>query len=81
MPSQRVLEPELLDHASDELAQANLRDLRFINRWLGGHSTLRYALRGYESSHVLDVGAASGEVARVLPEARVVSVDLQWRNL
>ena len=80
MASRRI-EPELLDDASPEDARANLADLRRINRWFGGESTLRYALRGYERASILDVGAASGEVARLLPDARVVSLDLHHRNL
>jgi ubiquinone/menaquinone biosynthesis C-methylase UbiE len=38
-------------------------------------------LKGHEGASILDVGAASGEVARLLPTARVVSLDLQYRNL
>lgn len=79
--SKRVIEPELLDHASDADVQANLADLRRINRWFGGESALRYALKGYERASILDVGAASGEVARLLPNALVVSLDWQIRNL
>ena len=77
----RIIEPEWLDQASEEQAQANLADIRRINRWLGGESVLRYALKGFESASILDVGAASGEIARLLPRARVVSLDLHARNL
>ncbi len=77
----RRIEPELLDLATDDEARANLADLRRINRWFGGHSALRHVLRGYERASILDVGAASGEVTRVFPAARVVSLDMQLRNL
>jgi SAM-dependent methyltransferase len=85
----RVIEPELLETASDHEARANLRDLRRINRWLGGHTVVRseiarcYSAR--DSFSVLDVGAASGDLAaslqRHFPLAHVVSCDTSLRNL
>jgi SAM-dependent methyltransferase len=77
----RVIEPERMDHALDAEVQTCLADLRWLNRWFGGEATLRRAFKGYERASILDIGAASGEVARFLPNARVVSLDLQCRNL
>jgi 2-polyprenyl-3-methyl-5-hydroxy-6-metoxy-1,4-benzoquinol methylase len=79
--TQRIIEQEQMDHAPDREVQESLADLRRLNHWFGGESTLRYALKGYERASILDIGAASGEVARSMPNARVVSLDLQCRNL
>lgn len=86
---QRVIVPELLDHASDEEAAANLKDLVRINRWIGGHRILLRHLRRFASPAdrftMLDVGAASGDMAaavrREFPRAVVISMDLLERNL
>ena len=77
----RIIEQERMDHAPDHEVRTCLADLRRINHWFGGESTLRHALKSYERASILDIGAASGEVARLLPTARVVSLDLQHRNL
>jgi SAM-dependent methyltransferase len=85
----RLIEPELLDHLPAEEARENLADLVRINRHFGGHSVLRKALgeiaRADESFSVLDVGAASGDAARVIgasfPRASVTSLDQNAVNL
>ena len=87
--SRRVIRPELLDGAGDEEAAVNLADLRSINRWLGGHAVLRGCLRRWfrtqDSFRMLDIGAASGDGARVVrnafPRCQVISLDLLRRNL
>lgn len=89
MFAKRKIEPELLDHLDPELARPNLADLVRINRDFGGHSTLRSLLREAirlgEPFSLLDVGAASGDAARLIsseyPEASVVSLDRNWTNL
>jgi 2-polyprenyl-3-methyl-5-hydroxy-6-metoxy-1,4-benzoquinol methylase len=86
---ERVIERELLETASDHEARANLRDLRKINRWLGGHSVVRSEISRYYSARdafsVLDVGSASGDMAgslrRHFPLATVFSCDTSLRNL
>jgi Methyltransferase domain len=89
MFSKRKIQPELLDHCTQELARANLADLVRINRNFGGHSTLRrllskVAVRG-ESFSLLDIGAASGDSAGLIreayPRAVVTSVDYSAVNL
>ena len=85
----RVIVPELLDDATDEEAAENLADLVRINRWIGGHRILLRHLRRFvaptDRFTLLDVGAASGDMARVVqrefPRAVVVSLDHQARNL
>lgn len=86
---ERIIVPELLDNAPDEEAERNLQELRFINRWFGGHRVLRSSLRRlYEPGDaftMLDVGAATGDVARTVssafPQSRVTCLDWQERNL
>jgi len=79
-----------LDHVSPEEARPNLEDLVRINEKFGGHSVLRKTLaqavgaKGHKFS-MLDVGAASGDSARVIrelyPGATVTSLDYNWTNL
>ncbi len=67
----RVVIPELLDRdgGSAKEVESSLRDLGMINRWFGGVATLRAMLErvatesGRRELSLLDVGAASGEVA------------------
>ena len=87
--SQRAIEPELLDHADPEEARVNLADLIRINRYFGGHSTIRKMLaevvRDGAGFSVLDVAAASGdtsiEIRRQYPQAAVTSLDYNAVNL
>lgn len=87
--SARLIQPELLDHVPPEIARPNLADLIRINRYLGGHSILRGMLQKLvqpgEAFTLLDVGAASGDSARLIqtwyPAARVVSLDYNFTNL
>lgn len=87
--TKRIIVPELLDHATDEEAAANLADLVRINRWIGGHRILLRHLRRFATPAdrftFLDVGAASGDMARVVqrefPRAVVISLDVVARNL
>ncbi|MEO8661782.1 MAG: methyltransferase domain-containing protein [Bryobacteraceae bacterium] len=72
-----------MDSAAPELARGALRDLVRINRFLGGHIVLRSMLSRLvhrdEEFSVLDVGAASGDMAaqirRRYPRATVVCLD------
>lgn len=85
----RYIEPELLDDEAPERAAASLRDLVRINRLLGGHRVLLDALRRCfrpdEAFTMLDVGAASGDAARLVrehfPRVRVTSVDYRFTHL
>jgi ubiquinone/menaquinone biosynthesis C-methylase UbiE len=84
----RLIEPEELDHATPEEARPNLADLVRINRRFGGHSVLRNVLKQAtpaSNARFLDIGAASGDTARVIqqmyPAARITSLDCNATNL
>jgi ubiquinone/menaquinone biosynthesis C-methylase UbiE len=87
--SKRRIEQELLEHAADEDARANLAQIVRLNRYFGGHAVLRKALaqtvNGNPAFSLLDIGAASGDTAvvvnRIYPTATVTSVDLNPINL
>ncbi len=87
--SKRIIEPELLDHLSPEEARLNLADLVRINRGFGGHSVIRKTLARVAAKNdaftLLDIGAASGDTARLVqalyPAASVTSLDLHPVNL
>lgn len=83
LANERVIIPELLDHASPQVARDNLTDLVRINRFFGGHLVLRQILGQFvhrqDSFSMLDVGAASGDMGEVVrrryPRATVISLD------
>jgi hypothetical protein len=85
----RVIEPELLDHAPPAEAARNLAELRFINRYLGGHGIAIGRLRQLYSAGdrftFADIGAASGDIVAAarerFPHMRAVNFDLQFRHL
>lgn len=89
MFSKRFIKPELLDHAEPAEALPNLADLVRINRNFGGHTVLRKVLAAAVPRQtpftLLDIGAASGDTARLIqelyPSARVVSLDRSEVNL
>lgn len=89
MFSERVIEPELLDHTEPNQARRNLAELVRINRNFGGHSAVRKALAsvvsGNERFSLLDIGAASGDTSRLIqqtyPQASVTSLDYSLVNL
>ncbi len=61
----RATEPELLDEGVPEAeALKSLRDLRRVNRWLGGRRALRRALRPFltPGARLLDVGCGSADM-------------------
>jgi len=79
----RTLEPERMESAPAEEANASLRDLYRINRWLGGYGALASVLDPYlrerPEARILDVGAADGATVRWLakryPRAKFVAFD------
>jgi SAM-dependent methyltransferase len=87
--TQRVIVPEMLDHAPPDVTRASLRDLARINRYLGGYYVLgrlfASVARPADSFSVLDVGAASGDmgaaIRRRYPHARVTSLDYKADHL
>lgn len=86
---ERLIVPEILDRAPDAEAQRNLAELRFMNRWFGGQRILRASLGELygptDAFSMLDVGAATGDVARTVrrayPRSQVTCLDFQERNL
>lgn len=89
MFSKRVIQPELLDHAPPAEARTNLAQIVRLNQHFGGHAVLRKTLgqvvNGHSNFSLLDIGAASGDTARLItqlyPEASVTSLDLSAINL
>jgi SAM-dependent methyltransferase len=87
--SERLIEPELLDHADPAEARRNLADLVRINQKFGGHSAVRKTLATVasvkEAFTLLDIGAASGDTALLVrqtyPHALVTSLDYNLVNL
>ncbi len=87
--SQRVIVPEMLDHAPPDVTRASLRDLARVNRYLGGYYVLGRLMasvaRRDEGFSVLDVGAASGDmgaaIRRRYPKAQVTSLDYRADHL
>ncbi|MGH9654303.1 MAG: hypothetical protein ACRD6B_12670, partial [Bryobacteraceae bacterium] len=89
MFAKRLIKPELLDHAEPSEALPNLSDLVRINRDFGGHGVLRKMLARVAPREkpftLLDVGAASGDSARLIqelyPAAQVTNLDRNETNL
>jgi 2-polyprenyl-3-methyl-5-hydroxy-6-metoxy-1,4-benzoquinol methylase len=87
--AKRLIKPELLDHAPLEEARANLADLVRINSNFGGHTTIGKIMAQVAAERdqftLLDIGAASGDTARLLkrlyPSASVTSLDRSPANL
>jgi 2-polyprenyl-3-methyl-5-hydroxy-6-metoxy-1,4-benzoquinol methylase len=85
----RLIKPELLDHAPPDEARLNLADLVRINHNFGGHSTIRKMLAQVVTKDdkftLLDIGAASGDTAhlvqRLYPRASVTNLDYSPVNL
>ena len=72
--SRRATDPEELDlGVSDAEALESLRDLRFVNRWLGARGRLREIviplLQSSGRPRLLDVGCGSGDVGADLARA------------
>src|SRR3954454_17650787 len=85
----RRIRPELLELANPSDAALNLRDIVVLNQTFGGHSVARHLLRRVVRRHdrflLLDVGAASGDMARLIgteyPNSQVVNVDRKALHL
>jgi hypothetical protein len=86
---ERVILPELLDHANLQDARENLKDLVRINRYFGGYRLVRGMLAEFQRPgdrfSLLDVGAASGDMGASIREsfsrANIVSLDRIGRHL
>jgi ubiquinone/menaquinone biosynthesis C-methylase UbiE len=85
---ERATEPESLDLGVPEAeAVKSLRDLRRVNRWLGGRRSLLAAIRPYlqTGSRVLDVGCGSADLPAAVmadqPGTIAVGVDVKLLHL
>jgi len=88
--SRRATDPELLDlGVPAEEVRRSLRDLRFVNRRLGGMRGLRALLEPLfppgTRGRLLDVGSGSGDlpalVERIFPGVRAIALDVKWLHL
>lgn len=84
---QRATEPESLDlGVSEAEAIKSLRDLRRVNRWLGGRRSLLAAIQPFlgEGGSILDVGCGSADLpAEVVAQSprRVIAVGVDVKLL
>jgi SAM-dependent methyltransferase len=86
---ERRIVHELMDNADPDEARQCLKDLVRINTSFGGHAIIRKLLSragcNGEPFSILDVGAASGDSARIIrkavPRAQVVNLDRNEVNL
>lgn len=88
----RSYEPELMDDFSiqDERVDFALNELNIINRFLGGVSTTKSALKyfvnsGNEILSVVDIGSGSSDnllaAKKNLPSLNITSIDKSFRSL
>lgn len=82
----RLVTPELLDEENAPRAEMerSLRDLRRINRWLGGTPTYRKLLRRMapRAKVVVDLGAGTADLLDALPAGvMTIAVDFNLRHL
>jgi SAM-dependent methyltransferase len=85
----RRIRPELLEMADPEDARRNLRDIVILNQTFGGHAVARHLLnrvvRQHDRFSLLDVGAASGDIARLIgreyPNSQVFNIDRKTLHL
>ena len=82
----RVDEPELLDEHDAPRAdvERSLRDLRRINRYLGGIATYRRMVRRLTPAPaptILDIGAGSTDIIDAIPNIRAIALDFKIDHL
>ena len=80
----RIETPELLDEHDAPRAdvERSLRDLRRINRWLGGIAVYRRLLDRFDARVILDVGTGTSDNLDAVPEAAVrVGLDFKIDHL
>ena len=85
--SRRATDPELLDEGVPEREVVlSLKDLRFVNRWLGGTRLLMRVAAPYlrGARRILDVGCGSADLTAALlarsPQG-ALAVGLDWKTL
>jgi ubiquinone/menaquinone biosynthesis C-methylase UbiE len=86
---QRATDPESLDEGvPEDEALKSLRDLRRVNRWLGGRRAIAAACRPFlrPGARLLDVGCGSADLPAWLAgrdprPGLVVGLDLKWLHV
>ena len=86
---QRVILPEILDHADPAPARESLHDLVRLNRFFGGYRILKHMIAAFAGPSdrftMLDVGAASGDMGAAVrdryPRALITSLDYKDDHL
>ncbi|MFN3839256.1 MAG: methyltransferase domain-containing protein [Cyclobacteriaceae bacterium] len=81
--SVRSDEPEIMDNlsCSGEVVDQTLRELEFINKWLGGNSITLNGINallksvGNNSIHIADLGCGSGDILKLIARS------LQSKNI
>jgi SAM-dependent methyltransferase len=66
----RVERAELIDGPIDSLSELaqSFRDIALANRYLGGTAAVRYGLRRFNPSTVLDIGCGAADIPQALVE-------------
>jgi ubiquinone/menaquinone biosynthesis C-methylase UbiE len=80
----RVETEELLDEhdAPREDMERSLRDLRFINRYLGGTRIYRTLVRRFAPASILDIGTGTSDLLEAVPDVRVrIGLDFKIDHL
>lgn len=80
----RVESEELLDEhdAPREDMERSLRDLRFINRYLGGVRIYRALVRRFAATSILDVGTGTSDLLESVPHVRTrIGLDFKIDHL
>jgi ubiquinone/menaquinone biosynthesis C-methylase UbiE len=84
----RIDEPELLDEHDAPRAEMerSLRDLRFINRWLGGiriyRRVLGLLLGDRKNATILEIGAGTADLLDALPPTyKTIALDFKFEHL
>ena len=81
---QRTTTDELLDEHDAPRAdvERSLRDLRWINRWLGGVRVYRWMVRGLEPRSILDLGTGTSDLLESVPHVELrVGLDFKIDHL
>jgi ubiquinone/menaquinone biosynthesis C-methylase UbiE len=80
----RIESDELLDaeDAPREDMERSLRDLRFINRWLGGRRVYRELVRRFAPKAILDVGTGTSDLLEQVPDVQTrIGLDFKIDHL
>lgn len=79
----RVEVEELLDEHDAPRAdmERSLRDLRFINRYLGGTRIYRALVRRFAPASILDIGTGTSDLLEAVPDVKRIGLDFKIDHL